>query len=68
MSATATLACAMDACAAAVTHIDDRGFVYCDAHGIVRQRHGRCRKLTPGEGAALRRGETIRYERARRRS
>lgn len=49
-------------CAATVTHIDTKGFVYCAAHGAQRKAGGyQCRKLTAPETAALTRGETIAY-------
>jgi hypothetical protein len=62
-AATKPLSCAMPACCAMVTHIDDKGFVYCAPHGTNRRAVCRCRKLRPHEAAMLRRGELIRYDR-----
>ena len=66
---TASLTCAMHAdCKAAVTHIDDSGFVYCAKHGAQRKMGGRlCRALRPAEVSTLLRGETITYAKARTR-
>jgi hypothetical protein len=36
-------------CAAPVTHIDEKGFVYCREHGIDRKSYCRSRQLTAGE-------------------
>lgn len=46
-------------CAAEVTHIDDKGFAYCTAHGEQRRQYRRCRKLRPHELARLKRGEAL---------
>lgn len=46
------LTCDMDReCKAAVTHIDEKGFVYCAPHGIDRRTYsGRyCRRMRPWE-------------------
>lgn len=54
------LTCDMTAdCDKAVTHIDDKGYVYCAGHGEARRYHRPCRKLTPSELAKLQRGEPI---------
>jgi hypothetical protein len=46
--------CAMEhGCTAEVTKIDDKGFVYCSAHGSMRQFYRRVRKLTPAERERL---------------
>jgi hypothetical protein len=43
-------------CQADVTHIDDKGYVYCREHGIERYSHRRCRQLTAKELRQLRSG------------
>lgn len=44
------LTCEMtDDCSAPVTRIDDKGFIYCESHGLSRKRYCRCRRLTPKE-------------------
>lgn len=43
-----------DICDATVTHIDEKGFVYCRECGNDRKATYRCRKLTPGELRQLR--------------
>lgn len=49
-------------CAGRVTHIDEKGFVYCSEHGPQRRLSGRrCRKLRAWELAELRAGRAIRY-------
>ena len=51
-------------CADDVTHIDTKGWVYCEQHG--RRRHlqeGNCRVLTLVEHIKLHAGEPINYER-----
>lgn len=54
------LRCDMHAnCAAPVTHIGRRGYLYCTAHATARQGWERCRKLTPPELATLRAGKPI---------
>lgn len=48
-------------CLRPVTHIDEKGYVYCAEHG--EQRHGsgiRCRKLKPWELNRILRGEALR--------
>jgi hypothetical protein len=56
-----TLKCDMSAeCSETVDHIDNRGFVYCAAHGLRRRTSGTpCRKMRKAEIAALGRGDTI---------
>lgn len=48
-------------CAAPVTHVDDKGYAYCTAHGEQRRQHRRCRKLRPHEVRTLEQGRTITY-------
>lgn len=54
-------------CAASVTHIDNKGYVYCAKHGVRRKASGvPCRQLQPTEKQKLESGETVSYERAAR--
>ena len=54
------LACDMrDTCVSTITHIDEKGFIYCAEHGADRQSWCRCRKLTPAELKRLQAGRTI---------
>lgn len=54
------LVCDMTAgCDAPVTHIDEKGYAYCTAHGEQRRFSHRCRKLRPHELRRLQRGEPI---------
>jgi hypothetical protein len=47
-------------CEEPVTHLDEKGFVYCTKHGIQRRGSGhRCRKLSPSELGQLKRGEAL---------
>lgn len=48
-----------DECAESVTYIDEKGFVYCTAHGQLRQRYHRCRKLRPHELRKVLRGASL---------
>ena len=51
-------------CARPVTHVDNRGFLYCELCALRRKAGGTpTRKLRPGEIKKLERGETIRYAR-----
>ena len=36
-------------CTCPVTHIDEKGFIYCSDHGKLRKMYMRCRKLTKSE-------------------
>lgn len=56
-----TLRCDQEAsCTADVTHIDDKGYVYCAAHGIARRMYVRpCRRLRPWEKRRLERGTPL---------
>jgi len=49
-------------CAQAVTHIDEKGFAYCAAHGAERKAYRHCRALRPYELRRLEAGKTIDYE------
>jgi hypothetical protein len=60
------LVCDMErGCLAPVTHIDEKGWVYCAPHGKQRKMSHRCRKLTSGEIKTLKAGKPISYERKR---
>lgn len=49
-------------CPDAVSHVDNKGFLYCTKHGVQRRANGTpCRQLRPSEIQKLVRGETIRY-------
>ena len=57
---TRSLTCDMTkTCADPVTHIDNKGFVYCSKHGHERRYACPCRKLQPWELQRLEHGETI---------
>jgi hypothetical protein len=57
-----TLRCEMNfTCAEPVTHIDEKGFTYCAAHGVNRRNVCRCRKLTATETRTLQRNGAIAY-------
>ncbi len=54
------LTCDMEAdCVQEITHLDDKGYVYCTPHGIERQLDRRCRKLRPHELNRLTHGEPL---------
>ncbi len=57
----ATLKCDMRVdCKEPVTHLDNKGYVYCTGHGEQRRSHDiPCRKLRSHEITKLTRGETI---------
>lgn len=62
MSEHNTLTCQMtDDCKAPVTHIDNKGYIYCTQHGIDRRDVRPCRKLLKREIAALERGNAINW-------
>lgn len=46
-------------CAEPVTHIDEKGYVYCRDCGNDRKQSHRCRKLTAGELKQLRAGKPL---------
>lgn len=55
-----TLTCDMRReCPATVTHIDDKGWVYCAGHGTARRTTRPCREMTTSEIATLEAGGTI---------
>jgi hypothetical protein len=54
------LTCGMtEDCLSDVTHIDNRGFLYCTFHGLKRRNDTPCRKLWSHELNKLRKGEII---------
>ena len=58
---TKQLQCEMsDECGRVVTHLEDKGYIYCAEHTKGRRVHGhRIRKLRPHELRRLERGEQI---------
>ena len=50
-NSTKKLQCEMrDDCSSEVTHLEDKGYIYCAEHAKVRRCYGhRCRKLRPHE-------------------
>ena len=46
-------------CGEAITHIDDKGYIYCHAHGVQRKSFRPCRKLTPKELKQLKAGTPL---------
>ena len=65
MSKKEVLSCDMvRSCTAPVTHIDNKGWTYCEVHGPLRRAHGTpCRKMTAAEIKKLESGQTIPYRR-----
>jgi hypothetical protein len=62
MSITHELHCQMKHdCPTPVSYIDEKGFVYCEKHGLERRNPIYCRKLRPHELRKLQRGEPIHY-------
>lgn len=54
------LTCDMDReCRSDVTHIDDKGYVYCTTHGLERRDWRPCRKLRGWELRRLQSGRTL---------
>lgn len=49
------------ACKAPVTHVDNKGYVYCASHGEHRKLSVPCRALRPNEITKLTNGQTIKY-------
>lgn len=46
-------------CTGSVTHIDEKGFIYCATHGGIRSTYRRCRKLKPNEIKQLESGQPL---------
>lgn len=46
-------------CQEPITHLDNKGYIYCTKHGIERRDVRPCRKLRPHELKKLARGEQI---------
>lgn len=56
------LKCAMlESCTRLVTHIDDKGYVYCTSHGEQRKAVRRCRALRSNEVSKLLNNQPIKY-------
>jgi hypothetical protein len=54
------LQCDMDRdCQGEITHLGQKGYVYCEKHGLQRRYYRPCRKLRPGEIKKLQRGEAL---------
>lgn len=54
------LTCDMqESCESEITHVDNKGWLYCDHHGAQRNRSTPCRKLQAGEITRLENGQTI---------
>jgi hypothetical protein len=61
-TAAITLRCHMESdCTAKVTYIDNKGYIYCTAHGAMRRFIRPCRKLTVSETRRLESGQIIKY-------
>lgn len=48
-------------CQRIVEYIDNKGFIYCEKHGIFRESYCPCRKFTAKELVKLESGKPIRY-------
>ena len=48
-----------DDCKNLVTHIDNKGFIYCEHHGKIRKTYRPTRKLKPSELKKISNGKTI---------
>lgn len=60
MTTTLHIHCDMTAeCDQPITHLDDKGYVYCTTHGLQRRDYRPCRKLRPAEINKLQRGEQL---------
>ena len=46
-------------CPSEATHLDQKGFIYCEVHGVARRRFYPCRKMRPHEVRRLLTGRTI---------
>lgn len=56
----AMLECEMEnGCAAPVTMIDNKGYIYCTEHGLKRRDYRPCRQLRKHEINRLKRGERL---------
>lgn len=49
----------LDGCTCKVTHIDIKGFIYCESHGKQRKLSIRTRKLTKKELDILEQGQPL---------
>lgn len=60
MSAAIVLRCDREKdCTAPIAYIDEKGYIYCTAHGVMRRMYRRCRKLTAPELQRLQAGEPL---------
>ena len=60
---TVTVTCDMEAsCTEPVTHMDDKGYVYCTSHGLQRRSVRPCRRLYGWERAEIQRGALRSYK------
>jgi hypothetical protein len=46
-------------CESPITHMDEKGFIYCAIHGAWRKQYMRCRKLKPAELKTLQSGKPL---------
>lgn len=54
------LLCDMErGCKGEITHIDDKGYIYCRPHGIQRKGYRPCRLLTSKELRQLKAGQPL---------
>ena len=61
------LTCQMvDGCTAAVSHIDNKGYVYCAAHGVERRDWRPCRRMRRWEIRELEAGRPIHWKPTRK--
>lgn len=59
---TPPLSCDMEkGCTAPVSYVDNKGYIYCTRHGVMRRVIRPCRKLTAAELKRLQAGQTISY-------
>lgn len=49
----------VEGCREPVTHIDNKGYVYCTGHGLERRMWRPCRKLQPWELRRLESGRAL---------
>lgn len=48
-------------CKNPISHIDSRGFIYCEKHGYFRSQYEKCRKLKQNELKLLELDKPIKY-------
>ena len=60
MTTKTRIACEMENdCENSPTHIDEKGFIYCQRHGDQRKQTMRCRRMTLKEMRTILKGEPI---------